>query len=113
MLRFAFVEPNEEIALVLLLLVSLGSVGLTLVLSVLHPRYRQLGPRLSLSGKMLCLPLGTYGLLRGLTSLPLARFEFFLLILLLVYAAEFLFFFIVMRHPPQRHRSVSPPRFDL
>ena len=41
-------EPNEEIALVLLLIVTIGSVALTLALSVLHPRYRELRPRLAL-----------------------------------------------------------------
>ena len=93
-------EPNEEIALVLLLMISVGSVAITLILSLLHPRYRELGPRLALSTKMLGIPLATYGLLRWLTSLPLARFDTFLVILLLIYALEFLFFFTVMRHPP-------------
>ena len=106
-------DSNEEIALVLLLLVSIGSVAITLALSVLHPRYRLLGPRLALSGKMLSIPLTTYGLLRWLTSLPMARFEVFLLILLLVYAVEFLFFFLVMRHPPRRPSSGHPQRIDF
>ena len=42
-------EESEEITLVLLLLVVIGSVALTLVLSFLHPRYRQLRPRLLLA----------------------------------------------------------------
>jgi|GEM_PF-731872 hypothetical protein len=98
-------EANEEIALVLLLMVSVGSVAITLILSLLHPRYRELGPRLALSTKMLGIPLATYGLLRWLTPLPLARFDVFLIILLLIYALEFLFFFTVMRHPPRRPRA--------
>lgn len=97
-------ESNEEIALVLLLLVTIGSVAITLALSVLHPRYRELRPRLALSAKMLGIPLTAYGLLRWLTSLPLARFDFFLVVLLLVYTLEFVFFFTVMRHPPRRSR---------
>jgi hypothetical protein len=97
-------EPNEEIALVLLLIVTIGSVALTLALSVLHPRYRELRPRLALSIKMLGFPLAAYGLLRWFTSLPLARFNFFLIVLLLIYTVEFLFFFIVMRHPPRGPR---------
>jgi len=98
-------EANEEIALVLLLLVTVGSVALTLAISVLHPRYRQLRPRLALSTKMLGIPLLTYGLLRWLTPLPLARFDFFLVVLVIVYALEFVFFFTVMRHPPRRPRA--------
>ncbi len=94
-------EESEEITLVLLLLVVIGSVALTLVLSFLHRRYRQLRPRLLLSAKMLGVPLATYGILRGLTSLPLARFDFFLIVLLAVYTLELLFFFTVMRHPPR------------
>jgi hypothetical protein len=50
---------------------------------------------------MLGIPLATYGILRGLTSLPLARFDFFLIVLLAVYTLELLFFFTVMRHPPR------------
>jgi hypothetical protein len=98
-------EANEEIALVLLLLVTIGSVAFTLALSVLHPRYRELRPRLALSTKMLGIPLTAYGLLRWLTPLPLARFDFFLVVLVLVYALEFVFFFTVMRHPPRRPRA--------
>lgn len=97
-------EPSEEIALVLLLLTVMGSVAITLALSVLHPRYRELKPRLLLSTQMLGIPLATYGLLRWLTSLPLARFDFFLGALVAVYTLEFLFFFTVMRHPPRRPR---------
>lgn len=97
-------EPSEEISLVLLLLVVIGSVAITLALSLLHPKYRQLGPRLGLSAKMLGLPLSVYALLRGLTNLPLARFDFFLVVLLAVYGLEMLFFFLVMRHPPRSAR---------
>ena len=97
-------ETSEEIALVLLLLTVMGSVAVTLALSVLHPKYRELKPRLALSSKMLGIPLGTYGLLRWLTSLPLAWFDFFLGALVAVYTLEFLFFFTVMRHPPRRPR---------
>jgi len=96
------VEPSEEIALVLLLLTVMTSVAVTLALSVLHPKYRELKPRLLLSSQMLGVPLATYGLLRSFTSLPLARFDFFLGALLAVYTLEFLFFFTVMRHPPRR-----------
>jgi hypothetical protein len=53
---------------------------------------------------MLGFPLAAYGLLRWFTSLPLARFDFFLIVLLLIYTVEFLFFFIVMRHPPRGPR---------
>lgn len=98
-------EANEEIALVLLLLVTIASVAMTLALSVLHPRYRELHPRLVLSTKMLGIPLMTYGLLRWLTPLPLARFDFFLVVLVSVYALEFIFFFTVMRYPPRRPRT--------
>jgi len=77
-------EATEEIALVLLLLITIGSVAITLALSVLHPRYRELRPRLALSTKMFGIPLAAYGLLRWLTSLPIARFDFFLLALLLI-----------------------------
>ena len=94
-------EASEEISLVLLLLTVMRSVALTLTLSVLHPKYRELKPRLRLSTQMLGIPLATYGLLRWLTSLPLARFDFFLGVLVTVYALEFLFFFTVMRHPPR------------
>lgn len=97
-------ETSEEIALVLLLLTVMGSVAVTLALSVLHPKYRELKPRLALSSKMLGIPLAVYGLLRYFTTLPLARFDFFLIALLAVYAFEFLFFFTVMRHPPRRSR---------
>lgn len=94
-------DASEEIALVLLLLTVMGSVAVTLALSVLHPKYRELKPRLALSTKMLGIPLAVYGLLRWLTSLPLARFDFFLGALVAVYTLEFLFFFTVMRHPPR------------
>ena len=77
-------DGNEEISLVLLLLITIGSVAITLALSVLHPRYRELRPRLALSVKMLGIPLTAYGLLRWLTPLPLARFDFFLVVLVLV-----------------------------
>ena len=97
-------EASEEIALVLLLLTVMGSVAVTLALSVLHPKYRELKPRLALSSKMLGIPLVTYGLLRWLTALPLARFDSFLGALVAVYTLEFLFFFTVMRHPPRRPR---------
>ena len=97
-------EASEEIALVLLLLTVMGSVAVTLALSILHPKYRELKPRLALSFKMLGIPLAVYGLLRWLTSLPLARFDFFLGVLVAVYTFEFLFFFTVMRHPPRRPR---------
>jgi hypothetical protein len=97
-------EESEEIALVLLLLTVMGSVAVTLALSVLHPKYRDLKPRLALSSKMLGIPMAVYGLLRWLTTLPLARFDFFLTALLAVYTFEFLFFFTVMRHPPRRPR---------
>lgn len=97
-------ETSEEIALVLLLLTVMGSVAVTLALSVMHPKYRALKPRLALSSKMLGIPLAVYGLLRSFTSLPLARFDFFLLALVAVYTLEFLFFFTVMRHPPHRPR---------
>lgn len=97
-------ETSEEIALVLLLLTVMGSMAVTLALSVLHPKYRALKPRLALSSKMLGVPLAVYGLLRYFTSLPLARFDFFLLALVAVYTFEFLFFFTVMRHPPRRPR---------
>jgi len=53
---------------------------------------------------MLGIPLTVYGLLRWLTPLPLARFDFFLVVLVLVYALEFIFFFTVMQHPPRRPR---------
>jgi len=97
-------DGNEEISLVLLLLITIGSVAITLALSVLHPRYRELRPRLALSFKMMGFPLTVYGLLRWLTPLPLARFDFFLVVLVLVYALEFIFFFTVMQHPPRRPR---------
>ncbi|NDE84830.1 MAG: hypothetical protein EB056_02175 [Verrucomicrobia bacterium] len=97
-------ETSEEIALVLLLLTVMGSVAVTLALSVLHPKYRALKPRLALSSKMLGIPLAVYGVLRYFTSLPLARFDFFLGALVAVYTLEFLFFFTVMRHPPRRPR---------
>ena len=95
-------HPAEELSLVLLLLIVIGSVALTLALSILHPKYRELKPRLLLSTKMLGVPLLTYALLRGLTDLPLARFDIFLAVLLLIYGLEMLFFFTVMRHPPRR-----------
>jgi len=98
-------DGNEEISLVLLLLITIGSVAITLALSVLHPRYRELRPRLALSFKMLGIPLITYGILRWLTPLPLTRFDFFLVVLVLVYTLEFVFFFTVMRHPPRRPRA--------
>ena len=97
-------EASEEIALVLLLLTVIGSVAVTLALTLLHPKYRELKPRLILSTQMLGIPLATYGLLRWLTTLPLARFDFFVGALLAVYTLEFLFFFTVMRHPPRRPR---------
>jgi hypothetical protein len=97
-------EATEEISLVLLLLITIGSVAITLALSVLHPRYRELRPRLALSTKMFGIPIVAYGLLRWLTSLPLARFDFFLVALLLIYVLEFLFFFTVMRNPPRGPR---------
>ena len=56
-------ETSEEIALVLLLLTVMGSVAVTLALSVLHPKYRALKPRLALSSKMLGIPLAVYGVL--------------------------------------------------
>jgi hypothetical protein len=95
-------HPAEEISLVLLLLIVIGSVALTLSLSFLHPKYRELKPRLFLSTKMLGVPMLAYGLLRTLTDLPLARFDFFVGVLILVYALEMLFFFTIMRHPPRR-----------
>ena len=95
-------HPGEEIALVLLLFVIVGSVALTLSLSFLHPKYRRLKPRLMLSTGMLGVPLLAYALLRGLTNLPLARFDIFLGVLVLIYVLEMLFFFTVMRHPPRR-----------
>ena len=95
-------HPGEEIALVLLLFIIVGSVALTLSLSFLHPKYRQLKPRLMLSTGMLGVPLLAYALLRGLTNLPLARFDIFLGVLVLIYVLEMLFFFTVMRHPPRR-----------
>jgi len=98
------VEASEEIALVLLLLTVMGSVAVTLALSVLHPKYRELKPRLALSSKMLGIPMAVYGLLRWFTSIPLARFDFFLVALVAVYTFEFLFFFMVMRNPPRRPR---------
>lgn len=97
-------EASEEIAIVLLLLTVMGSVAITLALSVLHPKYRELKPRILLSSQMLGIPLAAYGLLRWLTSLPLARFDFFLGVLLTVYTLEFLFFFTVMRQPPRRRQ---------
>ena len=100
-------EASEEIALVLLLLTVIGSVAITLALTLLHPKYRELKPRLVLSSGMLGVPLAVYGLLRWLTPLPLARFDFFLLALLLVYTLEFFFFFTVMRHPPRRRLPIG------
>jgi len=94
-------QAAEEISLVLLLLIVIGSVALTLSLSFLHPKYRQLKPRLILSTGMLGVPLLAYALLRGLTDLPLARFDVFLAVLVLIYVFEMLFFFTVMRHPPR------------
>jgi hypothetical protein len=61
-------HPAEEISLVLLLLIVIGSVALTLSLSFLHPKYRELRPRLLLSTKMLGVPILAYGLLRTLTD---------------------------------------------
>ncbi|NBQ65765.1 MAG: hypothetical protein EBT95_09630 [Verrucomicrobia bacterium] len=95
-------QPAEEISLVLLLLIVMGSVALTLSLTFLHPKYRELKPRLLLSTKMLGVPLLAYALLRGFTSLPLARFDVFLGVLALIYGLEMIFFFTVMRHPPRR-----------
>jgi len=95
-------QPAEEISLVLLLLIVIGSVALTLSLTFLHPKYRELKPRLILSTKMLGVPILAYGLLRNLTDLPLARFDIFLGVLVLIYALEMFFFFTVMRHPPRR-----------
>ena len=95
-------QPGEEIALVLLLFVIVGSVALTLALSFLHPKYRQLKPRLLLSTGMLGVPLLAYTLLRGFTKLPLARLDIFHAVLVVIYALEMLFFFTVMRHPPRR-----------
>ena len=95
-------QPAEEISLVLLLLVAIGSVALTLALSFLHPKFRQLKPRLLLSTKMLGVPLLAYALLRQFTDLPLARFDIFLAVLVLIYGLEMIFFFTVMRHPPRR-----------
>ncbi len=95
-------HPAEEISLVLLLLIVIGSVALTLSLTFLHPKYRELKPRLILSTKMLGVPVLAYGLLRALTDLPLARFDVFLGVLILIYVLEMLFFFTVMRHPPRR-----------
>ena len=97
-------EASEEITLVLLLLTVIGSVAVTLALTLLHPQYRELKPRLILSTQMLGIPLAVYGLLRWFPSLPLARFDFFLVALVAVYTLEFLFFFTVMRHPPRRPR---------
>ncbi|NBT90448.1 MAG: hypothetical protein EBT50_06395 [Verrucomicrobia bacterium] len=95
-------QAAEEISLVLLLLIVIGSVALTLSLTFLHPKYRELKPRLILSTKMLGVPILAYGLLRTLTDLPLARFDIFLGVLVLIYGLEMLFFFTVMRHPPRR-----------
>lgn len=95
-------QAAEEISLVLLLLIVIGSVALTLSLTFLHPKYRELKPRLILSTKMLGVPILAYGLLRTLTDLPLARFDIFLGVLILIYVLEMLFFFTVMRHPPRR-----------
>lgn len=98
-------QPAEEISLVLLLLVVIGSVALTLSLSFLHPKYRQLKSRLLLSTGMLGVPLLTYAGFRTLTNLPLARFDVFLGVLLLIYALEMIFFFTVMRVPPRQEES--------
>lgn len=95
-------QAAEEISLVLLLLIVIGSVALTLSLTFLHPKYRELKPRLILSTKMLGVPILAYGLLRTLTDLPLARFDIFLGVLILIYVLEMLFFFTVMRLPPRR-----------
>jgi hypothetical protein len=95
-------QAAEEISLVLLLLIVIGSVALTLSLTFLHPKYRELKPRLILSTKMLGVPVLAYGLLRTLTDLPLARFDIFLGVLIFIYILEMLFFFTVMRHPPRR-----------
>ena len=95
-------QAAEEISLVLLLLIVIGSVALTLSLTFLHPKYRELKPRLILSTKMLGVPILAYGLLRTLTDLPLARFDIFLGVLVLIYGLEMHFFFTVMRHPPRR-----------
>lgn len=95
-------QAAEEISLVLLLLIVIGSVALTLSLTFLHPKYRELKPRLILSTKMLGVPVLVYGLLRTLTDLPLARFDIFLGVLIVIYILEMLFFFTVMRHPPRR-----------
>lgn len=92
-------QAAEEISLVLLLLIVIGSVALTLSLTFLHPKYRELKPRLILSTKMLGVPVLAYGLLRTLTDLPLARFDIFLGVLIFIYILEMLFFFTVMRHP--------------
>ena len=92
----------EELSLVLLLLLVIGSVAVTLAVSILHSKYRELKPRLLLSTKMLGAPLLAYGLLRTLTDLPLARFDIFLAVLVLIYGLEMLFFFTIMRHPPRR-----------
>ena len=86
----------------LLLLLVIGSVAVTLAVTILHPKYRELKPRLLLSTKMLGAPLLAYGLLRTFTDLPLARFDIFLAVLVLIYGLEMLFFFTVMRHPPRR-----------
>ena len=95
-------QAAEEISLVLLLLIVIGSVALTLSLTFLHPKYRELKPRLILSTKMLGVPVLAYGLLRTLTDLPLARFDIILGVLIFIYILEMLFFFTVMRHPPRR-----------
>ena len=95
-------QPAEEISLVLLLLVVIGSVALTLALSILHPKYRELKPRVLLSTKMLGVPLLVYALLRQFTDLPLARFDIFLAVLVLIYGLEMIFFFPVMPPPPRR-----------
>ena len=95
-------QAAEEISLVLLLLIVISSVALTLSLTFLHPKYRELKPRLILSTKMLGVPILAYGLLRTLTDLPLARFDIFLGVLIFIYILEMLFFFTVMRHPPRR-----------
>ena len=95
-------QAAEEISLVLLLLIVIGSVALTLSLTFLHPKYRELKPRLILSTTMLGVPVLAYGLLRTLTDLPLARFDIFLGVLIFIYILEMLFFFTVMRHPPRR-----------
>ncbi|NBS83892.1 MAG: hypothetical protein EBS59_04240 [Verrucomicrobia bacterium] len=65
-------ESSEEIALVLLLLTVIGSVAVTLALTLLHPKYRELKPRLILSTQMLGIPLAVFGGLRpaSLVHLP-------------------------------------------